>query len=1012
MNPRSSRAFQNNSSVEQSIINNMIGTIFLRIGSQVSVKSIFCFSIILILISTKAFSQSTIKGRITDDTGEGLPGVTVRIQGTQTGAITDIEGFFSISDVSPEDILTISYIGMITQNIPIGDRTNISVVLESDITSLNEIIVVGYGTQEQEDVTGAVSLIKDTDMKLRPNSQFGSLIQGKASGVQVLSSSGKPSQGINLRIRGTNSINAGSEPLYVVDGVPTGDTRSINPADIASITILKDASAAAIYGSQGANGVVLITTKMGSSSKTSVSFDSYVGFSEVWNTLPVLGARDYRILMTELGQNTNWDLYTENTNWQDEIFDKGFSQNYQISISGKNENTSYYISGGWVEQNGAVRSSYMERSNFKINIDHTASNWLKVGSRIAYTVYSDVDVTDNQSVNQGGVLLGALSTPPNIGIFNTDGTFTSNPFQNWENPIASTDGTNREYRNQRLIGNAYAEVSFLDDFVFKSNIGIDHNNGIFDSFLDPFLTSFGRALNGRAISNSDRNNYYILDNTLRYKKTISKSSIEALAGFVVQKWEWESSGITTQNFAGNGIQTPNAGSDIIDATASKSEKANQSFITRLNYEYDSRYLLTVNFRADGSSVFGPDNRWGYFPSFSTGWRISEESFFGGIEKISELKLRAGWGIVGNDQIGNNYAYLGLVGSGANYPIGGVAQPGTFPASISNNTLKWEESQQSNIGLDVGFFKNRIGVTIDAYLKETNDLLLNAPLPRTTGFDNAIQNIGSLRNKGIEVSLNTINIDKEVRWTSNINFSINRNEVIDLVGQELFVGSIAGRGEAGLVREGLPLGTLFGYQFGGVDTQTGDAFYIDQNGESTFDPSADDRLVIGDANPDFIYGFTNSVQYKNFSFTIFFQGNYGGDILNASRIDLEGMIDPKNQSEAVLNRWQQQGDITDIPRASWGDTDNSRISTRFIEDASYLRLKTLTIGYSLPNKLISKIGLTNFQIYATGENFLTFTSYSGFDPEVNAFGSSNTVQGIDFGTYPQTRSIIAGLNITF
>lgn len=961
---------------------------------------------------TETFGQSTITGKVIDEASQGLPGVSIMVKGEGRGAVTDIEGNFKINDVSPDDKLVFSYVGMLTQEILVGQQSNITIEMKSDMASLNEVIVVGYGTQEKKDVTGAVSLVDEEAMDLRPNNQFGGLIQGKATGVQVLSNSGKPSQGINLRIRGTNSINAGSEPLYVVDGVPTTDTRSINPADIESISILKDASSAAIYGSQGANGVVLITTKTGSSETTTVSFDSYLGFSEVWKTLPVLDARDYRILMTELGQNTDWNLYNENTDWQDEVFNRGSTQNYQMSVSGKNEGTSYYISGGWVEQNGAVRSSRMDRSNFKVNLDHEASDWLTVGSRVAYTVYSDVDVADNQSVNQGGVLLGALSTPPNIGIYNPDGTFTSNPFQNWENPIASTDGTIREYNNRRLIGNAYAEVSFLDHFTFKSNIGIDHSNGVFDSFLDPYLTSFGRALNGRAINNTDKNSYHILDNTLRYENEIGESKFKALIGTVTQKWRWENSGITTQNFAGNGIITPNAGSDIISATASKSEKANQSFISRLNYEFRSLYLLTVNFRADGSSVFGPENRWGYFPSFSTGWRVSEEDFFSQFNKISELKLRAGWGIVGNDQIGNNYAYLGLVAGGANYPIGGVPQPGTYPASISNNKLKWEESTQSNVGVDLGFLNNRLVFTLDAYLKQTNDLLLNAPLPRTTGFDNAIQNIGSLENRGFEFAANTVNIDSDLRWTSNFNFSINRNKVTNLVGQELFVGAIAGRGEAGLVREGLPLGTLYGYQYGGVDPETGDAFYIDQNGESTFDPSPDDRIIIGDANPDFIYGLTNSMQYKNFSLTFFFQGSYGGDILNASRIDIEGMTDPKNQSAAVLDRWQEPGDITDIPRASWGNTDNSRISTRFIEDASYLRLKNLTIGYELPESLISKIGLRQFKIYATAENLLTFTSYSGFDPEVNAFGPSNTVQGIDYGTYPQTRSVISGINITF
>ncbi|GAB5524859.1 MAG: TonB-dependent receptor [Roseivirga sp.] len=965
-----------------------------------------------LLVTSSGFAQVSVTGNVKDSQGTDLPGVSILVKSTDNGTVSDAGGNFEIHNVTSTDTLLFRFIGLKTLEIPVGGQTRFAVVMKEDVAQLGDVVVVGYGTQQKRDVTGAVSVVKAKDFQERPNTQFGSLIQGKAAGVQVLSSSGKPSQGISLRIRGTNSINAGSEPLYVVDGVPTGDTRSVNPADIESITILKDAASAAIYGSQGANGVVLITTKRGSTAKTSVSFDSYAGFSEVWNTLPVLSARDYRILMTELGQNTDWNLYQENTDWQDKVFGRGFAQNYQLAISGSNESTNYYISGGWIEDNGAVRSARMDRSNFKVNLDHKASDFLKVGTRIAYTVYSDVDVADNQSVNQGGVLLGALSTPPNIGVFNSDGTFTSNPFQNWENPLASTDGLEREYRNSRLIGNAFAELTLGNQLAFKTNIGIDHSNGIFDSFLDPFLTSFGRALNGRAISNTDRNSYYIIDNTLTYAKELRKGRLEALAGVVIQKYRWENTGITTQNFAGSGIQTPNAGSDIIVATGFKSEKANQSLISRINYDFDDRYLLTVNFRADGSSVFGPENRWGYFPSFSTGWRVSEEAFFNDFNVISELKLRAGWGIVGNDQIGNNYAYLGLVGGGANYPIGGVTQPGTFPASISNNKLKWEQTQQTNIGLDVGLFENRVEVTLDAYWKQTNDLLLNAPLPRTTGFDNAIQNIGSLENKGFEVLINSVNVDKAITWTSNFNFSINRNRVTDLVGQELFLGAIAGRGEASLVREGLPLGTLFGYQYGGVDPQTGNAFYINQQGESTFTPSPDDRKVIGDANPDFIYGFTNTISYKGFSMVVFFQGSQGNDILNASRIDLEGMIDPKNQSAAVLGRWQDPGDITDIPRASWGNTDNSRISTRFVEDASYLRLKTLTLSYNLPASWLTRFGLNNARIYTTGENLLTFTSYSGFDPEVNAFGASNTVQGIDFGTYPQTRRIIAGISLTF
>jgi TonB-linked SusC/RagA family outer membrane protein len=985
----------------------------MKLNEFPNLKASFKYVVLMMLISFSTYAQqSIIQGKVTDKTGGPIPGVSILVKGAETGTTTNFDGEYKLAiENSSSAILIFSYIGMNTVEVSVGDKVEINIALQDNVTAMDEVVVIGYGSQQKRDVTGSVSLVKSDDLESRPNTQVGSLLQGKAAGVKVLSSSGKPSAGLSIRIRGTNSINAGSEPLYVVDGVPTTDTRSINPSDIESISILKDASSAAIYGSQGANGVVIITTKRGTSAKPVVSFNSYVGFSQVWNTLPVLNGEQYRDLMSEMGQTTNWNLYNKNTDWQQEIFQNGLSQNYQISLGGKSNNTNYYVSGGYVQQIGAVRSSEMDRSNFKINLDQKVNDWLTIGTRIAYSKYSDVDVTDNQSVNSGGVLLGALTTPSVIGIFNEDGTYTSNPFQNWENPLASTDASERDYTNQRFLGNLYLEVNFLKDFTFRSNLGIDESNGRYEYFLDPFTTSYGRALKGRGIYNTDKSKYYIFENTLKFNKEIKKHKLEALVGSVTQKTSWENSAIERRNFASDGIITVNGGSEIVTATAYKSEKSNASFIGRVNYAFADKYLFTANFRADGSSIFGTDKRWGYFPSFSAGWRLSEEAFIKKMELVNNLKIRAGWGIVGNDQI-TNYAYLGRVGVGANYPIGGVTMPGTYPASIENLSLKWEESEQTNIGVDLGLFDGKINLTVDAYIKNTKDLLLNAPLPKSTGFDNAVQNIGELQNKGLEFSLSTINIDKDVKWTSDFNISFNKNEVTNLVGQEIFQGSIAGRGEASLIKEGLPLGTLYGYVFGGVDPTTGNAYYINQNGEATFSPTADDREIIGDANPDFIYGFSNSVSYKNFNLNLFFEGSQGNDMLNATKINTEGMTDPKNQSVTVLNRWKQVGDETNIPKASWGSTDNSRISTRFIEDASYLRLKSVTLSYSIAKNLLKKMNISAVKLYATGENLLTFTDYSGFDPEVNAFGGSNVARGIDFGTYPQTRNIIFGMNIKF
>ena len=971
---------------------------------------IYCFS----FIGFMAWSQTERNGQVLEAvTDMPIPGVNVIIKGTNNGVVTDFDGNYSIMATS-QDTLVFSYVGFQNKEILVGNKVTMNVSLEENTEALSEVVVVGYGSQKREDITGAVGVIDaEETFKERPNNDLGSLIQGQAAGVQVLKSSGKPSAGFNIRVRGTSSISAGSDPLYVIDGVPTTDTRSLNPSDIESISILKDASSAAIYGAQGANGVVLITTKQGKSEKAQFQFDSYVGVAQVWKTLEVLNAEQYRDLMTELGYNTQWDQYNENTDWQNKVFRDALSHNYQLSVSGKNNGTQYYISGGYLNQEGAVRSAEMERFSFKTNLSKEVNDWLKIGTNVNYTHYSDVDVTDNAAVNQGGVLLGVLATPPNIGVYNEDGTFTSNPFQDWENPISSTDGADRGYKNQRLLGNIYTEVDFLKNFTFKTNFGIDFNADRYDYFLDPFRTSYGRALNGSSQYNTNINNYFIWDNTLSYKNKFGDHKIEGLVGSVYQKNRWEYSNIERRNFASAEITTPGAGSEIVGASAGKSEKANASFISRINYDYKNRYLLTANFRADGSSNFGPNNRWGYFPSFSVGWRISRESFLENIDELSELKLRAGYGIVGNDNLGS-YAYLARVGSGGNYPIGGQTMPGTYPATIANEDLKWEESEQTNLGVDLGLYDGKITFSADAYIKKNYDLLLNVPMPTGTGFSSAIQNVGEIENRGLEFQLNTINYSNEnFTWRTSANLSFNRNEAKDIVGQVITRGGVASRGNVSLIREGEPLGTFYGYVWGGVDPATGNVYYINQEGESTFTPTADDRKIIGDPNPDFIYSLGNTFTYKEFGLDIFLQGSQGNDIFNATKLQMESMIDSKNQLASVLNRWRQPGDITDIPRVNTeGSTDNSRLSNRYVEDGSYLRFKAVTFSYNFKQNALDKLHLNALKFYVTGENLITLTDYSGFDPQVNAFGGDNAVQGVDFGTYPQTRNVIFGMNVRF
>ena len=940
---------------------------------------LFGLFLVVVMSSHESLAQrTTVSGTVSDEDGNPIPGVTVLIKGTTNGTLTSSQGLYTIPDVARTDSLSFSFIGLQTVVVQVGNRSTIDVLMVEDIEQLSEVIVVGYGTQEAKDVTGAISLVKKEDLQQRPNTQVAPLLYGKAAGVVVNPSSGKPGQGISINIRGNSSL-GGSDPLYVVDGVPTRNTRFINPADVESITILKDASSAAIYGAQGATGVVLITTKTGDSEVPTISLDIYGGYSEVWNRLDVLNGEQYQELMTELGYNTNWDRFFYNTDWQDEIFQRGQTQNYQLSVSGKSNKTNYYISGGIIEETGAIRSAELKRQNFKLNLDQQLNSRIKAGARISYNNYADVDINDNSPANRSGVLLGALVTPSVINTFNPDGTFTANPFQDRENPLASTDGNERGYKSRRFLGNAFIEVSFLENFTYKSNFGLEQSNGEFTEFIDPFRTSFGRAVQGRGTSNVDRYNYQIFDNLLTFKKLYGKHSVEAMAGVISQYFFWEDQWLTTNSFAGDQITTAGAGANVESFGVSKAERRSISYVSRVNYAYEDRLLLTFNFRRDGSSIFGPDNRYGNFAAASVGWRISEEAFLKNSNVISNLKLRTGWGVNGNDPI-SPYAYLGLVSTGSDYAIGASILPGIYQSTIENRKLKWEETTQLNVGVDLELFEGRISSSLDVYNKQTDDVLLdNIPLPQTTGFSSARGNAVQLQNRGVELLINSVNIDKAVRWSSTLTFSANRNKVLSVRSDEIPGGFIVNRGSATITREGLPLSQFFGFEFAGVDPDNGRAQYRTAEGDLTYTPGEEDRKLIGNPHPDFVFGFTNTLSYKGIGLTIFIQGTQGNDMINATRFDIESMNGPSNQSAAVLRRWRNPGDITDVPGVSQiGNTENSILSTRFVEDASYVRLKTLTISYNLPSDLLQKVRIKGARIYATGENLLTICQESHTD----------------------------------
>jgi TonB-linked SusC/RagA family outer membrane protein len=980
--------------------------------------------LILTIMPVSAQQSRKVTGTVTNLQSQPIPGASIVLKGTFIGTSTDADGKFTI-DVSGQDaILVVSFLGYAPQEVAVGSQNVINVNLVEDVKSLSEVVVVGYGTQRKKDVTGAVAVLGSEEFKDRPNTQFGYAIEGKAAGVQVIRPSGQPQAGFSIRVRGTSTITAGSEPLYLVDGVPTTSINEINPADIESMTVLKDASAAAIYGSSGSNGVVLITTKRGGNQKTKVSFDTYFGTSKVAKTLDVLNGEQYKALVTEMGQTTDWSLYTNpdgsliNSNWQDQAFRTAYSQNYQLGVTGGNENTNFYISGSWMKQEGIEITNELSRYNFKTNLDHKVNKNLKVGTSISYNRWRDVSVNET---GRWGAINSLITGAPVTNVYNSDGTFCVNPFiPDLENPIGLILQNEHSYVNARFLGNIYAEISFLNDFKFRSMFGYEQLNGTYNAWVDPYRSVAGRNYQGVADLNTNQKVYWISENTLSYNKTFDKHSLTALAGVVTSETEYNSSEINARGFGGSAVQTVNGGSTRT-VVASTSQRRNVSFISRVNYGYDDRYLLTANFRADASTVFSAtDNVWGYFPSFSAGWRISKEKFFTGLDFINDLKLRVGYGEVGNDQVGD-YASYGLVNAGSVYVNEDNVIPGTSPITLENTNLKWETTKQTNIGLDIAFLENRVLFTTDYYIKKTTDMLLDRPIPASVGLpgNTATKNIGEMENRGYEfqISSNNLSPDNELKWTTDFNISFNKSEIISLDGGTIKVGNITDRGTCAIAQEGQPLGMFYGYIFDGVDPATGNSIYRDLDDDGAL--SDGDKTIIGNSNPDYTWGLTNTLSYKGWSFNFFFHAVQGNDIFNASRIETEAMSIEANQLATVANRWTTPGQITDVPRATYGDFTNSLTSSRFVEDGSFVRLKSISLGYEFPKQIISKLNMSRLYVYVSSENLLTFTKYSGFDPEVSVYSlggfsnsEKNIAPGVDYGTYPQSREFLIGLNITF
>ncbi|MDP2338129.1 MAG: TonB-dependent receptor [Bacteroidota bacterium] len=968
--------------------------------------------------------QKSVSGKVTDSSDAGLPGVSVVVKGTTFGSITDTNGNYSISNLQENSSLQFSFIGMKTLTIVVGNNVTINVILEEETIGIDEVVAIGYGTVKKKDLTTAVSTVKMDDTEKKSMANLTQAIQGKVAGVSIIQASGKPNGNFSIQIRGATSISSSNNPLYVVDGMPTDDIQFINPSDIESMQILKDASSCAIYGARAANGVILISTKRGQVGKSVVTVKSTFGISNMTKQLGVLNTSQLVELINDERINaglplaTNLGTLATDNNWQDIIFSTATSSDLQLSFSGGSEKTKFYFSVDRLKNDGIIKPSTYERYTLKLNLDHEMYKWLSFGSNISFSKSKSKDITDNATINEGGTVLGALNTPSFIEKYTEEGYFGYNPFNGQDNPLASMYGSNSASQSNNLLGNIYTKINLSPNLSFKTSAGVDGNFTNYDNFTYVEKSSYAVSTGGGAVANSGQGLTLLFENILDYSQTFGKHAISAIAGMTSQTFKGEDSWLSVKGFPNSSVQTLNAASTATGFGTNKYESSLLSYLSRVSYAYDDKYLFSANFRRDGSSKFGANNKYGNFPSFSAGWRISKEPFLSSVTAISDLKVRASYGYTGNQSGIDYYAHLSKVGLGALYPFSGNVVSGYYPSTIGNESLKWETTKQSDFGIDLSLLDSRIMIVMDVYSKNTSDALMEVNLPLSTGYSTGLQNFAKVQNKGLEFEVTTRNLTGNFKWTTDANFSINRNKIIRIAGGNsaiIYTGDIIReRGYVTTIREGHPMSEFYGFKVSGVNSETGDIDYIKKDGSlgSYLEMDADsDRTVIGNPNPKFAYGVTNSFSYKGFNLSILLQGVYGNKVFNSTRLELESMEGYKNASTAVLNRWKNPGDITDIPRAVFASSINSEVSDRFVENGSYLRVKNVTLSYDLKSNLLKRLQVSNLNVFITGQNLLTFTKYTGYDPEVSV-STNPTSLGVDTGTYPNVRAYTFGLNVTF
>jgi TonB-linked SusC/RagA family outer membrane protein len=1001
-----------------------------------------------------ASDRIQVTGLVVDESNLAIPGVSILVQGTTRGTVTDIDGKFELN-AEPGEILVFSFVGYVSQSVTIGTETDLKIVLLEDAKALEEVVVVGFGTQNKRDVTGSISSVKQSDIRELAVSSPEAMLQGKAPGVQIVQNSGTPGGEVFVRVRGTASLLGESRPLYVIDGVPLNTSTAvtsggerlspladINPNDIESMEILKDAAATAIYGSRGSNGVILITTKRGKAGQGKVSFDAYRGVQNVWKTQELLNGSQFVDVLTEGLNNRNPNLINNppfnsvevtgtNTDYQDEIFRSGIIENYALSVSGGNDRVTTFLSAGYFNQEGTIIGQDFKRYSLRFNIDYQASDKLKVGSS---TTLSNA-LQNRVETGFGGrsILSNAIIRNPNLPVFNPDGTYSIDPL-GVENPVMLANEVTFTGNQRRVVSNIYAEYAIAKGLTFRTVFGVDYNDDRQNLYIPSFVVSTQGNAQATAFILDEQT--IINDNTLTYSTTFSdKHNLSVLAGFGTQR--------SNLNFLSAGGQ--GTGSDIITTIGAIGSPSipNQnitgwgllSYFGRVNYSFESKYLVEGSIRVDGSSRFGANKRYGTFPGISLGWRISEEDFLKNNQTISDLKLRFGVGLTGNQDGIGDFASQSLYSPGANYD----GNPGIAQQNIPNADLGWESTRTTNLGADIALLNGRFSFMADAYLKTTKDLLFPFQLPWSSGFSSiGLANIGTMENRGLEMALSANILTGEFKWVADFNISFNRIEITDLpvngsAGSDFIFklpDSYGIEGPYQIYRIGQPLGSFIGYVYNGVyesdesvpdalfdrGLRGGDARFVDLNEDGVFDRT-NDRTIIGNALPQHIGGFTNNFSYKGFSLNLLFNWSYGNDIYNMTRAVLTSMSEEFNQSVEVLDRWQQPGDVTQVPRALYASSSvagnaPTDASSRFLEDGSFLRLRNATFAYNLPTSFLEKWKISSARVYLSGQNIWTLTNYSGFDPENQNLGTGTPILGVDYLTQPQPRTYMIGVNLTF